>query len=31
NGFLPSSLLGIRVIWDDRWVNDVEDSYGQQW
>uniref|UniRef100_A0A8C6YFW9 Sodium/potassium-transporting ATPase subunit alpha n=1 Tax=Naja naja TaxID=35670 RepID=A0A8C6YFW9_NAJNA len=31
NGFLPSSLLGIRVMWDDRWVNDVEDSYGQQW
>ncbi|XP_075761750.1 sodium/potassium-transporting ATPase subunit alpha-1 [Pelodiscus sinensis] len=31
NGFLPSSLLGIRVKWDDRWVNDVEDSYGQQW
>ncbi|XP_075293319.1 sodium/potassium-transporting ATPase subunit alpha-1 [Opisthocomus hoazin] len=31
NGFLPSGLLGIRVQWDDRWVNDVEDSYGQQW
>ncbi|XP_038613601.1 sodium/potassium-transporting ATPase subunit alpha-1 [Tachyglossus aculeatus] len=31
NGFLPSGLLGIRVDWDDRWVNDVEDSYGQQW
>lgn len=31
NGFLPSALLGIRVKWDDRWVNDVEDSYGQQW
>ncbi|TFK04861.1 Sodium/potassium-transporting ATPase subunit alpha-1 [Platysternon megacephalum] len=31
NGFLPSSLIGIRVKWDDRWVNDVEDSYGQQW
>lgn len=31
NGFLPSSLLGIRVAWDDRWINDVEDSYGQQW
>ncbi|XP_053148250.1 sodium/potassium-transporting ATPase subunit alpha-1 [Hemicordylus capensis] len=31
NGFWPSSLLGIRVSWDDRWVNDVEDSYGQQW
>lgn len=31
NGFLPSTLLGIRVTWDDRWINDVEDSYGQQW
>lgn len=31
NGFLPINLLGIRVDWDDRWVNDVEDSYGQQW
>ncbi|XP_009863609.1 PREDICTED: sodium/potassium-transporting ATPase subunit alpha-1 [Apaloderma vittatum] len=31
NGFWPSGLLGIRLQWDDRWVNDVEDSYGQQW
>lgn len=31
NGFLPNHLLGIRVTWDDRWINDVEDSYGQQW
>ncbi|KAJ1112320.1 hypothetical protein NDU88_000588 [Pleurodeles waltl] len=31
NGFLPWTLLGIRVNWDDRWVNDVEDTYGQQW
>uniref|UniRef100_A0A8D0HLC2 Sodium/potassium-transporting ATPase subunit alpha n=1 Tax=Sphenodon punctatus TaxID=8508 RepID=A0A8D0HLC2_SPHPU len=31
NGFLPSRLVGIRMDWDDRWVNDVEDSYGQQW
>lgn len=31
NGFLPFHLLGIRVDWDDRWINDVEDSYGQQW
>ncbi|XP_078512743.1 sodium/potassium-transporting ATPase subunit alpha-1-like [Lissotriton helveticus] len=31
NGFLPWTLLGIRVKWDDRWVNDVEDTYGQQW
>ncbi|KAK5621174.1 Sodium/potassium-transporting ATPase subunit alpha-3 [Crenichthys baileyi] len=31
NGFLPSRLLGIRLDWDDRSVNDLEDSYGQQW
>ncbi|XP_029375823.1 LOW QUALITY PROTEIN: sodium/potassium-transporting ATPase subunit alpha-1-like [Echeneis naucrates] len=31
NGFLPMDLLGIRVHWDDKYVNDLEDSYGQQW
>uniref|UniRef100_A0A8B9LS43 Sodium/potassium-transporting ATPase subunit alpha n=1 Tax=Astyanax mexicanus TaxID=7994 RepID=A0A8B9LS43_ASTMX len=31
NGFLPSRLLGIRVHWDDKYTNDLEDSYGQQW
>ncbi|XP_061919871.1 sodium/potassium-transporting ATPase subunit alpha-3 [Entelurus aequoreus] len=31
NGFLPSHLVGIRLNWDDRAVNDLEDSYGQQW
>merc|ERR1719309_984111 len=31
NGFLPSLLVGIRLDWDDRSVNDLEDSYGQQW
>ncbi len=31
NGFLPSRLLGIRVYWDDKHINDLEDSYGQQW
>ncbi|XP_040275689.1 sodium/potassium-transporting ATPase subunit alpha-3 isoform X1 [Bufo bufo] len=31
NGFLPSHLIGIRLNWDDRTVNDLEDSYGQQW
>lgn len=31
NGFLPPRLLGIRVHWDDKNVNDLEDSYGQQW
>uniref|UniRef100_A0A671TB10 Sodium/potassium-transporting ATPase subunit alpha n=1 Tax=Sinocyclocheilus anshuiensis TaxID=1608454 RepID=A0A671TB10_9TELE len=31
NGFLPSDLIGIRVNWDDKYLNDLEDSYGQQW
>lgn len=31
NGFLPSTLLGIRVSWDNKYINDLEDSYGQQW
>lgn len=31
NGFLPGHLVGIRLNWDDRSVNDLEDSYGQQW
>lgn len=31
NGFLPSLLVGIRLNWDDRSYNDLEDSYGQQW
>ncbi|XP_053351085.1 sodium/potassium-transporting ATPase subunit alpha-3b isoform X2 [Clarias gariepinus] len=31
NGFLPSHLVGIRLSWDDRSTNDLEDSYGQQW
>lgn len=31
NGFLPATLLGIRVSWDNKYINDLEDSYGQQW
>lgn len=31
NGFKPLDLLGIRLNWDDRFSNDLEDSYGQQW
>ncbi|CAB1417533.1 unnamed protein product [Pleuronectes platessa] len=31
NGFLPSTLVGIRVSWDNKYCNDLEDSYGQQW
>ncbi|XP_067939031.1 sodium/potassium-transporting ATPase subunit alpha-B-like [Watersipora subatra] len=31
NGFLPVRLLGLRKEWDSRAVNDLEDSYGQEW
>jgi sodium/potassium-transporting ATPase subunit alpha len=31
NGFRPSILPGLRAGWDSRAVNDLEDSYGQQW
>ncbi|XP_078100168.1 sodium/potassium-transporting ATPase subunit alpha-1-like [Sander vitreus] len=31
NGFYPLDLLGIRGIWEDNNINDLEDSYGQQW
>jgi len=31
NGFLPDKLLGIRRDWDSSAVNDLEDSYGQEW
>ncbi|EFB23739.1 hypothetical protein PANDA_020289, partial [Ailuropoda melanoleuca] len=31
NGFKPMDLLGIRLKWEDRFFNDLEDSYGQQW
>ncbi|VDO99851.1 unnamed protein product [Soboliphyme baturini] len=31
NGFLPQRLFGIRSEWDSRAVNDLHDSYGQQW
>ncbi|XP_076857838.1 sodium/potassium-transporting ATPase subunit alpha-1b isoform X2 [Brachyhypopomus gauderio] len=31
NGFKPTFLLGIRTRWDDKHVNDLEDTYGQQW
>uniref|UniRef100_A0A8D2MMI0 Sodium/potassium-transporting ATPase subunit alpha n=1 Tax=Zonotrichia albicollis TaxID=44394 RepID=A0A8D2MMI0_ZONAL len=30
-GFLPSTLLGVRVNWENNAINDFEDSYGQQW
>merc|ERR1719187_667754 len=31
NGFLPLRLIGIRSDWDSQAVNDLEDSYGQEW
>merc|ERR1711981_1479049 len=31
NGFLPSKLFGIRRAWDSQAINDLEDSYGQEW
>ncbi|GBN13833.1 Sodium/potassium-transporting ATPase subunit alpha [Araneus ventricosus] len=31
NGFMPSTLLGIRSRWDSRSVNDLQDSFGQEW
>lgn len=31
NGFLPLTLFGIRKMWDSKAVNDLTDSYGQEW
>ncbi|XP_011371380.1 sodium/potassium-transporting ATPase subunit alpha-4 [Pteropus vampyrus] len=31
NGFKPLDLLGIRLSWENKYLNDLEDSYGQQW
>lgn len=31
NGFMPLTLTGLRVDWDSRNYNDLEDDYGQQW
>lgn len=31
NGFRPADLVGVRISWDDRNFNELEDSYGQQW
>ncbi|CAF3358042.1 unnamed protein product, partial [Rotaria sp. Silwood1] len=31
NGFLPSRLLGLRKSWESPEINDLEDSYGQEW
>jgi len=31
NGFRPSDVFGIRKQWDSKGVNDLKDSYGQEW
>ncbi|MCI4393582.1 hypothetical protein PGIGA_G00159100 [Pangasianodon gigas] len=31
NGFMPLSLIGLRINWDSKDYNDMEDDYGQQW
>ena len=31
NGFWPGSLLGLRQEWDSRAINDLPDSYRQEW
>lgn len=31
NGFMPLSLIGLRIDWDNKDYNDLEDNYGQQW
>lgn len=31
NGFMPSHLLGLRSQWDSKSVNDLKDSFGQEW
>lgn len=30
-GFLPRRLINLRVEWEKDYVNDLEDSYGQEW
>ena len=31
HGFLPLKLIGLRRSWDSASINDLEDSFGQQW
>ena len=31
NGFRPGKLIGLRREWDSKAINDLEDSYGQEW
>ncbi|PIO37125.1 hypothetical protein AB205_0216920, partial [Aquarana catesbeiana] len=30
-GFLPYTIIGIRVNWEDQTIQDILDSYGQEW
>ncbi|CAJ0941053.1 unnamed protein product [Ranitomeya imitator] len=30
-GFLPVRVVGLRVAWEDKTINELEDSYGQEW
>jgi sodium/potassium-transporting ATPase subunit alpha len=31
HGFFPSRLIFIRRSWESIFINDLEDSYGQEW
>jgi len=31
NGFWPSRIIGLRAEWDSRAINDLRDSYFQEW
>merc|ERR1711931_604818 len=31
NGFRPAYLIGLRAEWDNREINDLQDSYGSEW
>lgn len=31
HGFFPEKLIGLRKKWDSPWINDLKDSYGQEW
>lgn len=30
-GFVPGTLVGLNLQWYDETVNDITDSYGQEW
>ncbi|KOC67548.1 Sodium/potassium-transporting ATPase subunit alpha [Habropoda laboriosa] len=31
HGFLPDRLIGLRLDWENKSINDLQDSYGQTW